>query len=161
MAIINASGGGAKPKILTTPDGVTDEITIEKASSGKVKPSSTLGNATADKVLVGSTFTSDGGFAMAGTSTLVTDYEQAQEELEEANETLQDAYFLKNSTLGQLPRSNAWTSGIYADGKYVIVGGDDTTYGSNAALCGTDDGGWKVVTMPKQVGWSYVTYGNG
>lgn len=69
MPLFNTSMGGPTPKTLVTPDGTTDSIAIEKVDGKTVKPSSTLGNATADKVLQGYTFTSDGGFDIAGTST--------------------------------------------------------------------------------------------
>lgn len=147
MAIINSSSGGVKPKILTTPDGVTDEIAIEKASSGKVKPSSTLGNATADKVLAGSTFTSDSGFTIAGTSTLATDYEQAQE-------TLQSALFMGESNLGLLPvNASGWRDCAYGNGVYVVL------RGSSAYVKGTDAGGWSTGSLP--ISASFIAFGNG
>lgn len=84
MPLFNTSLGGSTPKTLVTPDGVTDSIAIEKVDGKTVKPSSTLGNATADKVLQGYTFTSDGGFDIAGTSTAASDLEVAKGEITEA-----------------------------------------------------------------------------
>lgn len=117
MAIINASGGGVKPKVLTTPDGVTDEIAIEKASSGKVKPSSTLGNATADKVLVGNTFTSDSGFAMTGTLAIEADLEDIKVAIEE------NIDYLSNNSSMTISRVNAGSSSSAVDKNILTVSG--------------------------------------
>lgn len=90
MPLFNTSLGGSTPKTLVTPDGVTDSIAIEKVDGKTVKPSSTLGNAIADKVLQGYTFTSDGGFDIAGTSTAAIDLEAAQSEIAEASESIKN-----------------------------------------------------------------------
>lgn len=90
MPLFNTSMGGPTPKTLVTPDGTTDSIAIEKVDGKTVKPSSTLGNATADKVLQGYTFTSDGGFDIAGTSTAASDLEAAQGEITEASESIKN-----------------------------------------------------------------------
>lgn len=160
MPLFNTSMGGSTPKTLVTPDGITDSIAIEKVDGKTVKPSSTLGNATADKVLQGATFTSDGGFSIAGTSTAAIDLEAAQGEiadlegqLNDANTTLQDALFLGESKLGASPAySQYWGGCAYGKGVYIAV------YQSSNYLYGTDKNGW----VTKNAGSSIdrVVFGN-
>lgn len=155
MTLFNTSMGGSVPKTLVTPDGTTDSIAIEKVDGKTVKPSSTLGNATADKVLQGYSFTSDGGFEIAGTSTAASDLEAAQGEiielegqLDDANTTLQDALFLGESKLASLPSVRSWGPAAYGNGKFVVFPYNTT---SSVFAYGDDTNGWKQGTLPVSI----------
>lgn len=147
MPLFNTFMGGSTPETLVTPDGITDSIAIEKVDGKTVKPSSTLGNATAEKVLKGYTFTSDNGFCIPGTSTL--------------EETLKTALFLKEKeTLGDLPSwslSYYYTEAAYGNDIYIVIS-DSPQY------CAFKEPGksWLIVGPgSSSAGEGSIAFGNG
>lgn len=76
---INTGGTGASKELLNTAG--TKIADLEKAGMGKVKVIGGLGDATTDKVLEGSSFTSENGVKKAGTMADVTPEVNAQTEL--------------------------------------------------------------------------------
>lgn len=148
MPLFNTSIGGSTPKTLVTPDGITDSIAIEKVDGKTVKPSSTLGNATADNVLQGYTFTSDGGFEIAGTSTAASDLEATQSEIAEATnqiDSLSNTIANDNDRYDDLiKKSNSISNGSSGTSILNISGGGELHFvnltrggssGSNISSC--------------------------
>lgn len=121
MPLYNTSMGGSTPKTLVTPDGITDSIAIEKVDGKTVKPSSTLGNATADKVLQGYTFTSDGGFDIAGTSTAASDLEAAQGEIAELENEISQSISLVEKSISGITDIENIAKSISTTGKMVHI----------------------------------------